>query len=63
MSKKEKEPEASGAHIVQFDELDYQDMTPLKIYLGEEAWNKLMEAIDAPPKPNEALKRLLKDGK
>lgn len=63
MSKKEKEPEASGAHFVAFDELDYQDMTPLKIYLGEEAWNKLMEAIDEPPKPNEALKRLLKDGK
>lgn len=62
MSDKEK-PEASGAHFVVFDELDYQDMTPLKLYLGDEAWNKLMDALNEPPKPNEALKRLLKDGK
>lgn len=62
MSDKEK-PEASGAHFVAFDELNNQDTTPLKIYLGDEAWSKLMDALNEPPKPNEALKRLLKDGK
>lgn len=63
MSKKEKEPEASGAHFVAFDELDYQDMTPLKIYLGDEAWNKLMYAIDNPQPPNENLKNLMRKHK
>lgn len=59
MSDKE-EGKGLEPHFTAFDELD---TTPMKIYLGEEAWNKLMEELNMPPKTNEALKRLLKDGK
>lgn len=37
------------------------EMIPEKIYVSEEEWNKLNEALNEPPKVSEALKRLFKD--
>ena len=37
------------------------DELPDKIYLNAEQWERLMEILNKPPEPNEALKRLFEE--
>ncbi len=53
--------EGKGSHFAVIDEVDFSKMTPMRIFLGEEAYNHLMEELDKLPAPSEALKRLAKD--
>jgi hypothetical protein len=41
--------------------LDQPDTEPIAIKLSETDWQKFIEALDAPPTPNEALKELKRE--
>lgn len=40
---------------------DWEDMIPEKIYVGQEAYDKLLDMINNPPQPSEALKDLFRN--
>ncbi|UOE86915.1 DUF1778 domain-containing protein [Vibrio splendidus] len=53
---------AYGVHADDLNEVDIQEWTAMleqaePILLSEEDYNRLIEALERPPKPNEALKK------
>jgi len=38
-----------------------EDLTPRKVTLSEKGWARLMELLESPPKPTEALKTLMRE--
>ena len=40
---------------------DWEDMIPEKIYVDQEAYDKLLDMINNPPQPSEALKDLFRN--
>ena len=39
----------------------FKNLIPTVMYLSERDWNALMEMLESPPEPNEALRRLMRE--